>query len=148
MRTADSSAIRIHVSTEVTDRKLYTLMHDTQYRAEVARQNTTYNQPSYTSFYLGSDIDWSNVPLYTTLATPADVAFVDRPGHKNDAFTVPAVDGVVYLFDGAVIAAGTHSVPKHAAVTVAAVPAEWYFFAVDAATEWEHVFKPGRNPQR
>ncbi|ADB34337.1 hypothetical protein Kfla_5324 [Kribbella flavida DSM 17836] len=63
VRTADSSAIRIYLSTELTDRKLYTLMHDPQYRVEVARQNTAYNQPSYTSFYLGSDIDWAKVPL-------------------------------------------------------------------------------------
>ncbi|MFE6650259.1 rhamnogalacturonan lyase, partial [Nocardioides sp. NPDC057772] len=63
VRTADSTAIRIYTSTQVTDRKLYTLMHDTQYRAETARQQTTYNQPAYTSFYLGSDIDWSKVPV-------------------------------------------------------------------------------------
>jgi hypothetical protein len=62
-RTVESDAIRIYLSTEVTDRKLYTLMHDPQYRAEVARQQTTYNQPSYTSFYLASDIDWSQVPV-------------------------------------------------------------------------------------
>jgi hypothetical protein len=63
LRTADSSAIRVYVSTEVTDRKLYTLMHDPQYRVEIARQQTTYNQPAYPSFYLASDIDWSRVPL-------------------------------------------------------------------------------------
>ena len=63
VRTVDSSAIRIHLSTEVTARKLYTLMHDPQYRAEVARQQTTYNQPAYTSFYLGSDLDWARVPV-------------------------------------------------------------------------------------
>ena len=63
VRTADSTAVRIYLSTEVTDRKLYTLMHDVQYRAEVARQQTTYNQPSHTGFYLGSDIDWSKVPV-------------------------------------------------------------------------------------
>ncbi|WP_433161062.1 rhamnogalacturonan lyase [Kribbella sp. CA-247076] len=62
VRTADSSAIRIYLSTEVTDRKLYTLMHDPQYRVEVARQNTAYNQPSYPGFYLASDTDWSTVP--------------------------------------------------------------------------------------
>jgi hypothetical protein len=62
VRTADSSAIRIHLSTEVTGHKLYTLMHDPQYRVEVARQQTTYNQPSYPSFYLASDTDWSRVP--------------------------------------------------------------------------------------
>lgn len=63
VRTTDSSAIRIYLSTEVTDRKMYTLMHDPQYRAEVARQQTTYNQPSYPGFYLASDADWSKVPV-------------------------------------------------------------------------------------
>jgi hypothetical protein len=63
VRAADSSALRIYLSTEVTNHKLYTLMHDPQYRAEVARQNTTYNQPSYTDFYLASDMDFGNVPL-------------------------------------------------------------------------------------
>lgn len=62
VRTADSSAIRLYLSTEVTQHKLYTLLHDPQYRVEVARQQTTYNQPSYTSFYLASDMDWSKVP--------------------------------------------------------------------------------------
>jgi hypothetical protein len=78
VRTADSSAIRIHLSTELTDRKLYTLMHDPQYRADVARQQTTYNQPAYLSFYFGSDLDWSRVPL-PDLWTPGGVdALRDR----------------------------------------------------------------------
>ncbi|OMF47157.1 rhamnogalacturonan lyase [Paenibacillus peoriae] len=71
VRTADSSAIRIYLSTEPTTHKLYTLMHDPQYRTDVARQNTGYNQPSYTSFYFASDMDWANVPipkLYTPKA--------------------------------------------------------------------------------
>ncbi|WP_458780769.1 rhamnogalacturonan lyase [Arthrobacter sp. D3-16] len=63
VRTADSSALRMYLSTEVTNHKLYTLMHDPQYRAEVARQNTAYNQPSYTDFYLASDMDFADVPL-------------------------------------------------------------------------------------
>jgi hypothetical protein len=62
LRTADSSAIRIYLSTEVSTRKLYTLMHDAQYRAETARQQTTYNQPAYPSFYWASDVDWADVP--------------------------------------------------------------------------------------
>lgn len=63
VRTEDSRAIRIYMSTEVTDRKLYTLMHDPQYRTGVAWQNVVYNQPCYTSFYLGTDMDWSRVPV-------------------------------------------------------------------------------------
>ncbi|MBT2758823.1 rhamnogalacturonan lyase [Mesobacillus foraminis] len=63
VRKADSSAIRIYLSTEVTDRKLYTLMHDVQYRTGIAWQNTTYNQAAYPSFYFASDTDWSKVPV-------------------------------------------------------------------------------------
>lgn len=63
VRTADSKAIRIYMSTEVTDRKLYTLMHDPQYRTGVAWQNVVYNQPCYTSFYMATDMDWSKVPV-------------------------------------------------------------------------------------
>jgi hypothetical protein len=73
VRTADSSAIRMYLSTEVTQHKLYTLMHDAQYRAEVARQNTTYNQPFYTGFYLASDMDFTTVPL-PSLWTPGSIA--------------------------------------------------------------------------
>ncbi|MGG1514043.1 rhamnogalacturonan lyase [Paenibacillus oryzisoli] len=63
VRTADSLAIRIYLSTELTDRKLYTLMHDAQYRTGVAWQNVVYNQPCYTSFYMASDMDWLKVPI-------------------------------------------------------------------------------------
>ena len=62
VRTADSSAIRIFTNTEQTNRKMYTLMHDTQYRTGIAGQNIVYNQPAYTSFYFASDTDWSSVP--------------------------------------------------------------------------------------
>ncbi|KNC16347.1 integrin [Arthrobacter sp. RIT-PI-e] len=81
VRTADSSAIRIFTSTEVTDRKLYTLMHDPQYRAEIARQNTVYNQPAYTGFYLASDTDFTEVPVpdvFLPGALPALQARLDQ----------------------------------------------------------------------
>ncbi len=61
LRTADSSAIRIYTSTEVTNHKLFTLMHDTMYRTGIAWQNNCYNQPCYTKFYYASDMDFSQV---------------------------------------------------------------------------------------
>jgi hypothetical protein len=63
VRTTDSSAIRVFLSTEVTDHKLFTLMHDPQYRVGVANQQTTYNQPQYPSFYMGSDMDFGDVEV-------------------------------------------------------------------------------------
>lgn len=61
LRKADDSAIRIYMNTEITRHKLFTLMHDAQYRCGVAWQNNCYNQPCYTKFYYGSDMDFKYV---------------------------------------------------------------------------------------
>ncbi|MFG2085461.1 MULTISPECIES: rhamnogalacturonan lyase [unclassified Spirillospora] len=51
--TTDNTRLRIHTARQVTGRKLYTLLHDTQYRTALAWQNTAYNQPPHPSFFLG-----------------------------------------------------------------------------------------------
>ncbi|WP_046174260.1 rhamnogalacturonan lyase family protein [Domibacillus indicus] len=56
-RTEDSSALRIYTTTDVTEHKLYTLMHDLQYRQAIAWQNVGYNQPPHPSFFLGEGMD-------------------------------------------------------------------------------------------
>ena len=61
LRTEDSNAIRIYMNTDITKHKLFTLMHDTQYRCSVAWQNNCYNQPGYTKYYYGSDMDFKYV---------------------------------------------------------------------------------------
>lgn len=52
-RTTDSTALRIYTTTDVTDYRLPTLMHDPVYRLGIAWQNVAYNQPPHTSYYLG-----------------------------------------------------------------------------------------------
>ncbi|MBA4686095.1 MAG: rhamnogalacturonan lyase [Candidatus Galacturonibacter soehngenii] len=61
LRKADNSAIRIYTNTDITTHKLFTLMHDIQYRTGVAWQNNCYNQPCYTKFYYASDMEWEYV---------------------------------------------------------------------------------------
>ncbi|MET8864159.1 rhamnogalacturonan lyase [Nonomuraea sp. NPDC004580] len=51
--TSDNRALRIYSTPTPTDRRIYTLMHDPLYRVSVAWQNTAYNQPPHTSFFLG-----------------------------------------------------------------------------------------------
>lgn len=51
-RTRDNRELRIYTSTIPTRHRLYTLMHDAQYRVAIAWQNTAYNQPPHPSFYL------------------------------------------------------------------------------------------------
>jgi rhamnogalacturonan endolyase len=53
-READSSALRLYTTTAVTQRRLFTLMHDPQYRVAIAWQNVAYNQPPHPSFQIGT----------------------------------------------------------------------------------------------
>ena len=38
----------------MTTRRIYTLMHDPQYRIAISWQNIAYNQPPHPSFHIGS----------------------------------------------------------------------------------------------
>lgn len=141
VRTADSSALRIFTSTEVTTHKLPTLLHDVQYRAEVARQNTTYNQPSYTSYYLASDMDFANVPVLTTAATPKEPTFVERRGAATDLVVVaPDAAFDVYL-NGELAAKGPNEVADGSEVTVTAVPKAGFAVDTGAESSWTHQFQ-------
>ncbi len=50
--SADSTKLRIFATPYPTTYKLTTLMHDRVYREGIAWQNTSYNQPPHTSYYL------------------------------------------------------------------------------------------------
>lgn len=52
LRSADNRELRVYTSTMPTPHRLVTLMHDAQYRAAIAWQNTAYNQPPHPSFAL------------------------------------------------------------------------------------------------
>lgn len=54
VRENDSSALRVYTTTAVTDRRIYTLMHDPTYRMQVSWQQSSYNQPPHTGFHIGS----------------------------------------------------------------------------------------------
>lgn len=55
LRTSDNKSLRVYCTPYTTDYRITTLMHDVQYREQVAGQQTSYNQPPHPSFYLGSD---------------------------------------------------------------------------------------------
>ena len=50
--SSDSTTLNIFSSTEKTDYRVPTLMHDKVYRLGVARENTAYNQPPHLGYYL------------------------------------------------------------------------------------------------
>ncbi|MDE5556226.1 MAG: RICIN domain-containing protein [Ruminococcus sp.] len=57
VRAADGNSIRIFTTTYDTDYRIQCLMHDPQYRSQVSAQNTAYNQPPHTSFFIGTGYD-------------------------------------------------------------------------------------------
>ena len=51
----DSLALRVYTSPYQTTNRIYTLMHDHQYRQAICWQMCGYNQPPHPSYYLGSE---------------------------------------------------------------------------------------------
>ncbi|WP_046226378.1 rhamnogalacturonan lyase family protein [Paenibacillus dauci] len=62
LRNTDSTELRIYSTTEQTNYRLVTLMHDAVYRLGIAWQNTGYNQPPHTSYYLGTGMEQPEQP--------------------------------------------------------------------------------------
>ena len=52
-RSSDNKNLRIYTTVIPTNHKIYTLMHDRQYRDAIALQNSGYNQPPHVDFYMG-----------------------------------------------------------------------------------------------
>ncbi|MFB9234963.1 cellulose binding domain-containing protein [Plantactinospora siamensis] len=61
-RTSDSRALRIYSTPTPTTTRIYTLMHDPQYRVSVAWQNTAYNQPPHPGFFIGNGMSTPPTP--------------------------------------------------------------------------------------
>ena len=64
--SASTNELRVFTTVIPTTHRLYTLMHDPQYRMSIAWQNVAYNQPPHLSFYLGEDMKkppWPNIQL-------------------------------------------------------------------------------------
>ncbi|BBE23541.1 rhamnogalacturonan exolyase YesX [Arthrobacter sp. MN05-02] len=81
-RSADHSSLKIFTTTDITEHRIRTLMHDPVYRLGVAWQNTAYNQPPHTSFFLGEGMEAPPAP---------SIAYVNAPVADE---TAPLVTGV------------------------------------------------------
>lgn len=83
VRAAAGNAIRIYCTPYDTDYRIQCLMHDPQYRMQVSSQNTAYNQPPHTSFFLGTGYDLPARPKCTVLGGTS--APLTKPGAEIDA---------------------------------------------------------------
>lgn len=65
-RATDNSALLIYSTGIPTSYRFPTLMHDPQYRVQVASQNMAYNQPPHPSFFLGNGMGAVSQPAVRT----------------------------------------------------------------------------------
>lgn len=75
-RTSDGAPnrVRIYTTNIPTTEKVYTLMHDSQYRNGVAAEQAAYNQPPHVSWYMGEDMDMAaDKPNITTVENTSSI---------------------------------------------------------------------------
>jgi len=66
LRNGSNTELMVFSTTIPTSIRINTLMHDPQYRSQVAGQNAGYNQPPHTSFYLGHGAtSFPQAPVHT-----------------------------------------------------------------------------------
>lgn len=87
-RTTDNKYLHIYTTTTPTTNRIYTLMHDPQYRLSIAWQNTAYNQPPHTGFYLGNGMGQAPAPAIYTPQPPT----VHISGDVNSDGLVDSLD--------------------------------------------------------
>jgi hypothetical protein len=61
LRETANTALRVYTTVNVTKRRIYTLMHDPTYRAQVNFEQSTYNQPPHVGFHIGAGM--ANPPM-------------------------------------------------------------------------------------
>ncbi len=106
VRAADGKSVRIYATNYDTDYRITTLMHDVQYRSQVAGQNISYNQPPHTSFYLGSDEALPESPSVIITPQGGKVGAVIDTTHK---YKIKNANSGLYLeVEGSVAANGTN----------------------------------------
>jgi fibronectin type 3 domain-containing protein len=81
LRSADNTELRIYTTSEISEHRIPTLMHDPQYRVAVAAQNSGYNQPPHPSFFIGNDMPPAPRPSVFVSPSPEFLGFLGREGH-------------------------------------------------------------------
>jgi rhamnogalacturonan endolyase len=97
-RASDNTSLRIYTTTIPAANRLYSLMHDPQYRMAIAWQNVAYNQPPHPSFFLGDgmsdppepDIEHADTgaPAFSRLAP--SVVVIWPPNHRMVPVSIDA----------------------------------------------------------
>lgn len=81
-RASDNQSLRIYTTTMPANDRIYTLLHDPQYRVALAWQNVAYNQPPHPGFFLGDGMSAPPIPniIHADTMPPAFKSLNASPG--------------------------------------------------------------------
>jgi hypothetical protein len=98
VRRADNTALMIYTTIITASNRLYTLMHDPQYRVAVAWQNGAYNQPPHPGFFLGANMPPAPTPDILLALEPVTGVQATSSGPPGATVTWQASPGAT-LYD-------------------------------------------------
>ena len=93
--TSDGNNLRIYATSYTTNVRMTTLMHEPQYRNQVACEQTAYNQPAHTAFYLGSEL--KTMPKPSVQVRGSKTPAVPKEPVKPIEGAQKAADGKLYM---------------------------------------------------
>jgi hypothetical protein len=99
LRKSDNTALVIFTTDLASNYRIPTLMHDPQYRTAIAWQNSAYNQPPNTSYYIGYDMDVNNIPTAKIAVVGHTKLAVTAITRKTPATIATNANTVVYHVD-------------------------------------------------
>ncbi|MBO9202493.1 MULTISPECIES: rhamnogalacturonan lyase family protein [Niastella] len=111
LRYSDNTQLVLFTTNIPTNHRIYTLMHDPQYRTAVAWQNSGYNQPPHPSFFLGYDMQTPPMPNIELAKQEQTITFdtlgIKAYGHADFDPGAIATSGlkVEYVSSNAAVAA-------------------------------------------
>lgn len=100
--------LRVYTTIIPTSYRIPTLMHDSQYRCQVASQNVGYNQPPHLSYFLGTGYELKEQKEIKTIAAPSVKTRVaawdfEEESEENAVFDIIDHKYILSLSDGAEI---------------------------------------------
>lgn len=147
-RRSDNTGMVVFVTPFTTTQRMYTLMHDPNYRAAIAWQNNSYNQPPNLSFYFGGGMATPPSPnIQLVNGQPLSVDDIETirainlyPNPSKGVFNIQLpisinnVSSELYNINGALISSQKHTINgKHFEVDLTNKPAGMYFLKINLA---------------
>ncbi|MFI1771726.1 T9SS type A sorting domain-containing protein [Thalassobellus citreus] len=145
-RRSDNTGLVVFITPFNTEQRMYTLMHDPNYRSAIAWQNNSYNQPPNLGFYFGGGMDTPPVPNIQ-LVTGGGLGLFEKekteriniyPNPSNGVFDISLpvsinnVNSELYNTNGALISNQNHELNgKSFKLDITDKPAGMYFLKIN-----------------